>query len=301
MSQPDRGTDASALSPPTNAVAGSSAAGYLSRPMRLCALLLFSCVSLAGAPVSAQLVADEIGRFEAAEANQGVVADARFVYAISNAEIGKYDRKTRKRIASWQGDPALFRHMNSCILKGAEIVCAASNYPDVPQASSVEWFDTVRMKHVRTRSLGPGRGSLTWLDWHDGSWWACFANYSNKGGEPGRDHKLTTLVRYSPDFVEQGAWLFPEAVLARFAPFSSSGGVWGEDGLLYVTGHDRQELYALRLPEAGSTLRHVTTIAIPTRGQAIAWERGGKRILWAIEREERAVVAMRVPLIAPSR
>jgi hypothetical protein len=251
------------------------------------------------APVT--LAANEIARFEAEEARQGVVADKRHVYAISNAQIGKYARATRKRIAAWQGDPKLFKHMNSCILKGAQIVCAASNYPDVPQASSIEWFDAARMTHVRTRSLGPGRGSLTWLDWHDGSWWACFANYSNKGGEPGRDHKLTTLVRYSPDFVEQGAWLFPEAVLERFAPYSSSGGIWGQDGLLYVTGHDRPELYALRLPEAGSTLRHVATIAIPTNGQAIAWESGADRVMWSIERKDKAVVAVRIPALPPKK
>ena len=37
-------------------------------------------------------------------------------------------------------------------------------------------FRPAKLQHVATRSLGPGRGSLTWLDWHDGSWWACFAN-----------------------------------------------------------------------------------------------------------------------------
>lgn len=252
---------------------------------------------LAAAQTAAPLSVTEIERFPAEEARQGVVADQRHVYAISNATIGKYDRSSRKRIAQWQGDPQIFRHMNSCILKGAEIVCAASNYPDVPQTSSIEWFDTVKMRHVRTRSLGPGRGSLTWLDWHDGSWWACFANYDGNGGEPGRDHRLTTLVRYAPDFTEQGAWLFPASVLERFKPYSSSGGIWGADGLLYVTGHDRPELYALKLPEAGSALEHVATIAIPTNGQAIAWERGGNRVMWSIERKDKAVVAVRVPVV----
>lgn len=238
-----------------------------------------------------------VDRFPAEEARQGVVADKQYVYAISNAEIGKYDRLTRKRVAQWRGDPQLFQHMNSCILKNRLIVCAASNYPAVPQTSSIEWFDTKKMAHVGSRSLGPGRGSLTWLDWYDGSWWACYANYDNKGGEPGRDHRLTTLVRYSLEFAELGAWLFPTSVLERFAPFSSSGGIWGKDGLLYVTGHDRPELYALRLPKAGSTLHHVATIPITTNGQAIAWEQDVDRIMWSIERNDQAVVAVRVPPI----
>lgn len=245
----------------------------------------------------ASLTATEVTRMAAAEAHQGVVADGRFLWAISNSEIGKYDRRTGKRIALWQGDAAHFRHMNSCILKDRALVCAASNYPDVPMASAIKWFDADRMTHVATRSLGPRYGSLTWLDWHDGSWWACFANYDGKGGEPGRDHRATTLVRYTPDFAEQGAWLFPPDVLDRFAPRSASGGVWGEDGLLYVTGHDRPELYVLKLPEAGPVLDHVATIAIPAHGQAIAWEAGAKRILWAIERATREAVAARVPVV----
>jgi hypothetical protein len=262
---------------------------------------MLAAALLVMAAAGSDLAATEMLRIPAAEARQGVVADARHVYAISNSEIGKYDRVTRRRVALWQGDPQLFKHMNSCRLLRGEIVCAASNYPEVPMASSVEWFDTTRMRHVRSRSLGPGRGSLTWLDWHDGGWWACFANYDGKGGEAGRDHRLTTLVRFSPEFVEQGAWLFPETVLDRFAPYSSSGGAWGGDGLLYVTGHDRPEIYALRLPAAGSRLEYVATIALTTEGQAIAWSTG-ERVLWSIDRRKREIVASSIPpVLAGSR
>lgn len=251
--------------------------------------------ALLSAVAVAQPAATEVERFPAEEAHQGVVADARHVYAISNSVIGKYDRATRRRIAQWQGDPQLFIHMNSCTLLGRELACAASNYPSLPMASSVEWFDVTTMRHIRTRSLGPGRGSLTWLDWHDGSWWACFANYDGKGGEPGRTHEATVLVRYDRTFAEQGAWLFPKDMLERFAPFSSSGGAWGDDGLLYVTGHDKPELYVVRLPEAGSRLEHVATMGIPTGGQAIAWDRRNRRVLWSIERSTNEVVASQVP------
>src|SRR3546814_8756239 len=48
------------------------------------------------------------------------------------------------------------------------------------------------------------------------------------------------------------SWLFPDAVLARFAPKSCSGFAWGPDGLMYASGHDRPEVYALRLPKARS-------------------------------------------------
>lgn len=244
--------------------------------------------------------AAELTRIDAAEAKQGVVADARHIYAISNSEIAKIDRATGRRVAVWRGDPQRFVHMNSCSLEGVELVCAASNYPAVPMASSIEWFDSRSLAHVRSLSLGPGRGSLTWLDWHDGSWWACFANYDDRGGEPGRDHRWTTLVRLDATLAEREAWLFPATVLERFSPYSSSGGSWGPDGLLYVTGHDRPELYVLRLPEAGARLVHVATIAIPTNGQAIAWDPDGSRTLWSIERKARQAVASAIPALPES-
>jgi len=243
----------------------------------------------------------EVRRLDAAEARQGVVADRDFVYAISNSRIAKLDKRSGRTMDVWEGDPAQFIHMNSCSLEGATLACAASNYPEVPMASSVEWFDARTLRHLGSRSFGPGRGSLTWLDWHRGSWWACFAHYGGKGGEPGRDNRWTRLVRLDRDFREQEAWLFPKTLLDRMAPYSSSGGSWGSDGLLYVTGHDHPELYALRLPEAGSRLELVATVAIPTNGQAIAWDASEPRLLWSIERSTRQLVASRIPELAADR
>lgn len=239
----------------------------------------------------------EAARFNAPEARQGVAAGADFVYAIDNSEIAKYDPATGKRLARWKGDPRRFKHLNSCTLVERDLICAGSNYPDVPMASSAETFDAETLRHVATRNLGRGRGSLTWLDLHEGSWWACFANYDGKGGEPGRDHRATTLVRYSPDFVEQEAWLFPEEVLRRMAPRSSSGGAWNGDGLLYVTGHDAPELYALRLPERGRRLELVAIIPTVTGGQAIDWDPVQPRTLWSIDRKASQIVASRVPVV----
>lgn len=51
----------------------------------------------------------------------------------------------------------------------------------------------------------------------------------------------------------------------------------------------------LTLPEAGSILRHIATLATPTEGQAIAWDPKDKRLLWSIERKARELVGSRVP------
>ncbi len=88
--------------------------------------------------------------------------------------------------------------------------------------------------------------------------------------------------------------MFPDSVLAAFAPYSSSGGAWGTDGLLYVTGHDRPELYTLRLPPAGSTLLHIATVPIATAGQAIAFDPGNSQELWSIDRSNRQIVVTRL-------
>ena len=246
------------------------------------------------------LTAVEMRRIAAPEADQGVAVDAASVYAVDNNTIARYALETGERTAGWQGDPALFPHINSCARVDADLVCAASNYPSTPMSSSVEVFDAGTLTHRRTVSLGPDMGgSLTVLDRHGGSWWAVFANYDDRGGNPGRDHSWTVLMRLDENFQRQEAWLFPRTVLDRIAPKSVSGAAWNADGLLYVSGHDRPEVYVMALPQGGSTLRHVATVAMPTGGQAIDWDAGDSRVIWSIQRDETggAMVASRVPPI----
>lgn len=246
------------------------------------------------AAIATQPAAIEIRRLPAAEAHQGIVADARSVYAVDNSQVARYDKSSGRREALWQGDPARFKHLNSCIVRVRQLVCAASNYPEVPMASTVVWLDARTLRLLKVRTLA-GPGSLTWLDWHKGSWWAGFANYDAKGGAPGRDHRHTALVRFDAGFKLLATYSFPETVLARFAPRSTSGGVWGDDGLLYVTGHDRPELYVLKVPGKGAALEHVATIATPTGGQAIGWDGKERRLLWSIERKTTEMVVSRIP------
>lgn len=234
-------------------------------------------------------------RLPAAEARQGVAVDARHFYAVDNSRIAKYDKASGRKVAEWTGDPARFAHINACLAAGATLTCANSNYPNLPQTSWVEVFDPVRMRHLRTIELGRREGSLTWVDRHQGWWWALFANYDGKGGAPGRDHRQTVLVRFDDRWRRTATFRFPGTVLERFAPSSSSGGGFGDDGLLYVTGHDRGEIYALRVPAGGQVLEHVATIRAPIEGQAIAWDRSRERVLYGVTRTSRDVLSLRIP------
>lgn len=241
----------------------------------------------------------EVARFQAPEARQGVAVGADHVYAVDNSTIAKYDKVTRAKLAEWKGDPARFPHINSCAVIGAELVCANSNYPQTPMRSSVEVFDPVTLAHLRSIPLDGAPGSLTWVDRRDGSWWAGFANYDGRGGEAGRDHRATVVVRFDAAWTPKQTWRYPDEVLARFAPSSNSGGIFGSDGLIYASGHDRPEIYALKADPASPTLSLVAILPAPIEGQAIAWDPVQPRIVWGISRANREVVSFRLPPVVP--
>jgi hypothetical protein len=242
---------------------------------------------------------DVLRRIPAEEARQGVAVHGDVLFAINNHQIGKYDRRTGAKIAVWTGDKARFPHINSCAAIKAELVCASSNYPSTPMNSAVEIFDPAALRPLRTIRLEGQAGSLTWLDRHDGFWWAAFANYDGLGGVRGRDHRDTFLVKYDDTWRPLATYTFPADLLDRFKPSSSSGGIFGDNDILYVTGHDHPEIYALRIPrtgpKTGAVLEHIATLRAPIEGQAIAW--GGGGILYGINRAKREIIEMRLPPI----
>ena len=267
-----------------------------------CALLAAAATpaGIAGEPQTLQ--GEELRRFPAAEARQGVAVDGEHFYALDNAAIGKYDKTTGERVGGWRDvEDGAVKHLNSCTVHEATLVCAHSNHPELPMTSSVERFDTATMTHAGNWSLGIRDGSLTWAEQFDDPWWLTFANYGGGRGHALRDWRWTRLERFDEARRVTDGWVFPKSVLARFAPMSSSGGAWGADGLLYVSGHDHRELYVLALPERGSVLEHVATIAVPTAGQAFDFDPEQPRLLYSINRGTREVVVTRLPEIRTGR
>jgi hypothetical protein len=160
--------------------------------------------------------------------------------------------------------------------------------------SSIESFDTTTLEHVGSHSFGIAEGSATWVDRRDGHWWVAFAHYAGRGGEPGKGPEWTRVVKFDDAWRRVAGWVFPGAVVERFAGRSNSGGVWGPDGLLYTTGHDAREVYVLRLPSAGSVLELVEILPAPMAGQGISWDPSAPGRLWGIVKSERVVVESEV-------
>jgi hypothetical protein len=254
----------------------------------IAAALMFAIPSLAAAKGALEQTAS----FDVKEANQAVGVDDTYFYAVDNQAIAKYDKKTGKLVKRWQGPkegPIL--HLDSAMVMDGRIYCAHSNYPEWPMTSSLEVFDAQTLEHVASHSFGIQWGSLTWVDWHDGHWWMGFANYDKPFGPNNTrygDKRNTIIVKMTRDYRPVESWTLPKVLLEKFEDMSNSGGSWGPDGSLYLTGHDPAELYRMRFPKAGSVLELDEIIPMNIRGQGVAWDRSDRGAIFGIIRASAA-------------
>lgn len=238
----------------------------------------------------------ELKRFPAAEANQGVAVDSDHFYAITNREIGKYRKDNGERVAGWKGEKGgPFKHLNAGLILDGKLYCAHSNFPTMPEESSVEIWDPETLEHIDRHEFKSPPGSLTWAVRKDGSWFACFAHYRRTS-----DPAKTVVVKYDANWREQARWHFPTELVERFTGMSSSGGSFGPGGHLFATGHDAKELYVLELPEDGDELVWIATIPISSAGQAFAWDPSDEGVLYSIQRRTKEVIVSRITKSAQS-
>jgi arylsulfatase A len=199
--------------------------------------------------------------FAAAEAHQAATADGEFVYAISSQAIAKYDRKTGFRIATSTGKA---QHLNSGYAWKGKILCAHSNYPNMPERSEIKQLDPVSMRLTDFHNFGDFGGSLTWVV-RDSQGWLCnFAKY-------GSDNAKTFLVRFDDDWQELQRWTYPPEVVAKWGTYSTSGGIWRQQRL-WITDHDHGRVDILRIPSDDGVLVSVSDgeVTVPFTGQGIA-------------------------------
>jgi hypothetical protein len=236
----------------------------------------------------ADVAFEPVAELAVPEANQAVGVDQRYFYAVDNQAIAKYDKATGKLVKKWRGpSDGTVVHLDSAMLMNGKLYAAHSNYPGWPMTSSLEIFDADALEHIGTHSFGVRWGSLTWVDWHGGHWWMTFANYDQKigpGETPYGGKANTVLIEMTEGFEPVQSWMLPKAVLDRFEDMSNSGGSWGPDGFLYLSGHDTAELYKMALPSAGSVLELVEIVPLNIRGQGISWDRSRPGVIYGIIR-----------------
>jgi hypothetical protein len=234
-------------------------------------------------------------RFPAEEAIQGVAVDKEAFYAINNYAIGKYDKRTGKKLAEWKGEkggPII--HLDGGAVVRGKLYCPHSNFSQTPMISSIEVWDCKTLKHVQSYPMGYTPGAANWIDWHDNAWWVGFANYNGTGGVPGRGNEFSYVACYDKEFRQLGEYTFPKSMVETWEGMSISGAVWLSNNTILMAPHTEPELYVARLPKMGSVLEFVKTIPVENEGQGIALDPDGKTI-WAIQRRTREVLAYRLP------
>ena len=249
----------------------------------------------------------EVSRvFETFDARQAVAVDQKHFYAISNFRLTKHDKDSGEALLQWDGiseDNGPLIHMDSGLIKDGKLYATHSNYPEWPMRSSIEIWDAETLAHVDSFSFGIQFGSMTWLDYHDGYWWAGFGNYDKV--QDGQSHAYggtenTRVIKLDENFQPLEQWGLPADLRERMIPMSNSGGSWGPDGRLYLTGHDHPEVYVMELPISGGDLAWVATIRIEgLNGQGIAWDRSDdmqdENVLWGILKSDRLVYRINMP------
>lgn len=252
-----------------------------------------------------QVQAQVLETFQTFDARQGVAVDATHFYAINNFSLTRHDKKTGQPQLQWDGGSDVggpLIHLDGAVIHDGLLYAAHSNYPHWPMTSSIEIWNPDTMEHVGSHSLGVQYGSLTWIDYHAGQWWGAFANYDKiQDGmdQPYGETRNTVIVRFDDQFRVVRSWTLPAEILKRMTPMSNSGGSWGNDNLLYLTGHDYPEIYVMGVPATGSELQWLATVHVDgLNGQGIAWDRSGPaRELWAILKQEELVYRIAVPPI----
>ena len=262
----------------------------LNSVIRLTALIVtLAVVSASSDSEASEIAFRELRRVSVPEAHQAVAVDSTSFYAIASRSIARYEKGTDKQLAKWTApadSPIL--HLNSGIVLDGRLYCANSNWPKKPLRNSVEIFAAETLEHLERKKFPETEGAINWIERHRGSWWIVFAFYGDA------DVRQTKLVRYDDEWRQTGLWTFPETVIQRFLPNSNSGGAFGPNGRLFVTGHDHAELYVLNVPSQNGELNHVATVAAPIAGQGIAWDRSDTGTLLGIVRRTREVVSMRL-------
>lgn len=235
--------------------------------------------------------ATELSRFSASNATQAVAVDSLYFYAISNSRIVKHKKLDGSVVKEYKGP---FKHLNGGIIIDGKLLCANSNFPETPMASSLEIFDPETLEHIGYHSFGIFVGSFTWIDRWQGDWYLMFVHYENYAQERDKGVAYSALIQMDTAFRQKGGWILPKQLVERLRPESISGGSFTEDGKLYLSPHHWEEVYVCQIPKMGYEIELLKTIPVPFQGQGLAWDRYQPGVLWGMRRDTKEVISVRI-------
>ena len=214
---------------------------------------------------------------------QGVISSKDYIYVVSSNTICMHDKKTGKLIKKVKTN---LEHLNGGIIfskSGQDNKLYLTNNPNGShKLNSIEIFD-LNLKHIQSIKLPhlKGKGSLTWIDYYDNSWWGTLVYYKDKVAK-------TRLVKFNDDWTINVSWQYPKNILNRFKPYSSSGGQFDKKtGLLFIMGHDKEEVYIMKVNNKSKRLILVEIMEVPIGGQGISLEnRGGDLYMYGLNRKD---------------
>ncbi len=226
----------------------------------------------------------EIRRFQIDEAKQGVAVDRNHFYAISDKKIAKCEKENGQVIVTWKSPKSSpIKHLNGGLIHNGQLICTHN-----PEGSNaIILFESKNLKLKRIQPLPHLKGSLTWISPRINSkgeviWWGALAFY-------GKEVNQTRVVKFDQNWKIIKSWSFPKQVTQRFYPNSNSGGTWGPNNLLYCTGHDKAEVYVLRVPSKESQLILIQILPVSSTGQGLAWDPELPH-LYTINRKKREII-----------
>lgn len=207
------------------------------------------------------------------EAVQGVAADDKYFYAISNKSIGKYDRKTGKALLKWKSKENI-THLNGGFIENDNLIC----FHNPKGKNSIETFNKNTLKKIQSTKINVD-GSLTWYYPYDGTNYGVLAHYNDNA-------EKTRFCKFDDNFKVIKSWKFPKSVIRGVKPWSISGGFM-KGGCIYVSGHDKSIIYKLKHSDNYDTLIILDKIDVSSSGQGMAFHNDD---LFTINRKNKQVI-----------
>jgi len=209
--------------------------------------------------------------FRTDDAYQGVAVSDKFIFVINTNSISKHDKTNYSKLKTKKIDG----HANGGIVLNNML--HITNNPKGSNSIGIYDLDLNFVKSIKINV----NGSLTWIDFYNNEWWGMVVYYK-------KDVRKTRLVKFNRKWQIVKEWKWPKKILERLYPYSISGGQFNKrNGLLYLTGHDRQEIYIVRINPNSNILELVSIEEIPFSGQGISFHGG---YLYGIDREKREVI-----------